>query len=134
MKNLARSIAFESFSLYLLSQIFPGVIIIGGLPTLLLGGLVLSLLSFILKPILNVLTAPFALITFGTMSVVVNAVILFVLTKIVHQVVIHAFTLPGMSFMGFIVPKISFNAFFAFLVVAAGQIMIKYFLLWLTEA
>lgn len=131
MHRILRSIAFESFSLYLLSIILSGFIIRGGLPTLLLGGLVLAVLSFILKPILSILSAPFALITFGLASILSNAVILFALTKVIKQIEITAFTFPGINLWGVIIPHIYFNTFFAFLVVTIVQYVIKWFLIWL---
>lgn len=133
MRGIFRNICFEGFSLFLLAQMFSGVVIIGGLPTYLFGGLILWILSIILKPILNILTFPFALLTFGTISMLTNAIILFTLTKFVKQINIHAFTFNGLSFLGFVIPKMEFNIFVAFLVVSVGQIMIKWSLLWLTK-
>lgn len=133
MKAPVRSILFNSFSLFILSQMFSGVRILGGLPALLLSGTMLSILSVILKPILGILAFPLNMITFGTFTIVINAIILYVLTLFVRQFSIHAFTSPGVSFGGFAIPAFSFNTFFAFLVIALLHSGIKIALIWLTQ-
>jgi putative membrane protein len=133
MHRVLRSVAFEAFSLYLISQILPGLIIIGGLQTLIFGGVALSVLSFVLKPILNVLSAPLNLITFGLASVLSNAIILLILTKIINNIDITAFTFAGLNLGLVIIPKIHINTFFAFLVVAIAQWVVKWFLIWLCK-
>lgn len=133
MKSAARSILFNSFSLFLLSQTFAGVRILGGLPALILSGTMLSILSVILKPILGILAFPLNMITFGTFTIVINAVILYVLTLFVRQFSIHAFSSPGLSFAGFAIPPFSFNTVFAFLVIALIHSGIKIALIWLTQ-
>jgi len=112
---------------------FAGVRILGGLPALLISGTVLSLLSVILKPILGVLAFPLNMITFGTFTIVINAIILYILTLFVRQFSIHAFSSPGISFAGFAVPSVTFNTIFAFLVIALIHSGIKIALLWLMQ-
>ncbi len=133
MKTIVRSIAFNSFSLFLLSQIFAGVRILGGLPALLISGTTLSILSVILKPILGIIAFPFNMITFGAFTIVVNAVILYVLTLFVRQFSIHAFLWPGISLAGFVVPALTFNTIFAFLLIALIHSGIKIALIWLMQ-
>src|SRR5690348_9356322 len=118
MKKIARSIAFDSFSLFILSQMFSGVRILGGLPALLFSGAILSLLSVTLKPLLKVLSFPLNAITFGAFSIVINAIVLYVLTLLVKEISIHAFTWQGVSYAGFVVPKFSFGTIMAFLLIA----------------
>lgn len=133
MKNLIRSVVFNSVSLYIVSQIFSGVRILGGLVELLIAGAVLSLLSFVLKPILGIIAFPFNIITFGAFSIVINAIILYALTLVVKQISISAFTWQGIHFAGFVVPKMEFNTIIAFLVIAALLSLIKIALVWLME-
>lgn len=133
MQKILRAIAFESFALYILSQLFSGVIIKGGIQGIIIGGAAIAVASFLLKPVLKVFTAPFAWATFGFASIICDAIILFVVTRFVKQLVLVAFTWPGLDIMGFIIPKMHFNLFFAFLVVAASQFVIKWFLIWLTQ-
>ena len=132
MQKLLRAIAFESFALYILSQLFAGVVLKDGIQGIIISGAAIAVASFLLKPILKVFTAPFAWLTFGLASIISDGIILFIVTRFVKQLVIVAFTWPGLNIMGIILPRMHFNLFFAFLVVAASQFVIKWFLIWLT--
>lgn len=115
MKSLIRSIASYSFSLFLLTQILPGVKISGGFTSYVLGGAVLAIMFMVLKPILSLLTFPINLITLGVSSFFVNAVILYLLTIVVPNISVSSFKLSGFTFAGFVVPSLSINTFFAYL-------------------
>lgn len=121
MKSFFRSVGINAFSLYLLTLIFSGVQVHGGMYTLLLSGLVLSILSIVIKPILKLLTLPLNIITFGAFSFLINAILLYILTVIIPQVSITAFVFNGANFLGFVIPRIVFNntlfAFVAFSIV-----------------
>lgn len=133
MKSIVRSIAFNAFSLFILTQLFTGIHILGGLSALIFSAAVLSVLSVILKPILGIIAFPFNMITFGAFTIVINAVILYVLTLFVKQVTIHSFSWPGISIGGFVVPPLTFNIILAFLVIALIQSCIKISLIWLMQ-
>ncbi|SRR5258708_23779573 len=133
MKTLIASIVFYSFALYLVSELFRGVVIKGGLPTLFLGGAVFTVLTLILKPILNAITFPLKIITFGAIAFLIDAALLFVLTLVVHNISIHAFTLPKIAISTFSTPSIYIPQFFAFLLVSVIISIFNSFLLWLTE-
>jgi putative membrane protein len=105
----------------------------GGFATYLVAGLVLTLLLMILKPILNVLALPLNIITLGLFSFVINVIIFYILTVLVVGIIISSFTFPGFSFAGFIVPKIYFNTFFAFVLVSFLQSFMVSFLSWLIK-
>lgn len=133
MKTLFRSIALNALSLFFLSQLISGVKIYGGVLTFIVGGFALSLMGVILKPILKLITLPLNIVTFGATSFLINVVILYILTILIPQISINAFIFKGVSILGFIVPKVSFNTFFAF--IAAGLLLsgIGFFLDWLTK-
>lgn len=133
MKGILRSIAFNTFSLFFLTQLFTGIRILGGLPELVLCGVVLSLLSFVLKPILSIIAFPLNAITFGAFSIVINAIVLYALTLVVRQISIHPFLWPGIHIAGFVIPRMQFNTIIAFLVLALAQSCIKIGLIWLFQ-
>lgn len=116
MKILIRSILVNGVALFILSLIFKGVRIEGGLVTLALAGVLLSLMSFLLKPILTIISIPFNLLTFGLFSFFSSVILLYLLTILLPQVTISAFVFPGVSIAGFIIPKVAFNTFFAYIV------------------
>ncbi len=133
MKSLLRNTLINSLSLFILAQIVPGLTIHGGFLTFVAGGLALSLLFLIVKPILNLVSLPFNLVTLGLFSFLINAIIFYLLTVFVTSITITSFTFPGFSFSGFMAPKIFFNTFFAFIIVALLQSLIVNFLSWLIK-
>ncbi len=118
MKGLLRNIVINAGSFYALSQIVGGVKILGGIPTFIFAGIVFSLISMFVKPVLSILTLPFNLVTFGLFVCITNAILLYLLTVLVPDIVISVFTFPGASVAGFVIPKIYFNTLFAYVVCA----------------
>lgn len=133
MKSLLRNTFINALSLAVLVQIVPGLIVNGGLLSYLAGGLALSILFIFVKPVLNLISLPLNLITLGLFSFLANAVIFYLLTVFITSISITSFTFPGLSFSGFIIPKIFFNTFFAFIIIALLQSLIVNLLSWLMK-
>ncbi|MEK7533311.1 MAG: phage holin family protein [Patescibacteria group bacterium] len=124
MKYLLRVFLFHSFSLWLVSQIIPALVISGGWPVLLMAGLVLSLLMLLVAPLLKILFIPINLLTFGLLSWVINVVVLYLLTVFVSGVSVVAWTFPGLSIAGFVLPEIAFSSFISFILVSLSLSML----------
>lgn len=133
MKGILKRTVFNAISLFILSQVISGVKISGGIQTLLFAGFVLSLLFILLKPILNIFSLPLNVVTLGLFSFITNAVLLYLLTVFVPNIIISSFTFNGFSFSGFIIPKIQFNTVYAFIVSAALLSLIINFFNWLIK-
>lgn len=133
MKRIARGVVINSFSLFLLAQIFSGVKISGGIQTFIFGGFFLSLMGVFLRPLLNLLTLPFNVLTLGLASVFVNVIILYLLTIIVSEIVITPFVFPGFGFAGIIIPKISLNLLFAYLASSLALSVIVSAIQWIIK-
>lgn len=133
MKSIIRNIAFYSFALFAVSQILVGVKVSGGFWGYILGGIVLTLLFLVIKPILSIITLPLKIITLGAFSYLINVIILYLLTIFITSITITAFTFNGFSFAGFVVPNISLNNFFAFVVSSVLLSVIIGGLKWITE-
>ena len=118
MKYLVRVFLFHSFSLWLVSQILPALTIHGGWTVLLFAGLILSLLMLLVAPILRILFIPINIITFGLMSWAINVIVLWLLTIFVPNVTISAWTFPGASWAGFVIPSVSLSYGFALIAVS----------------
>lgn len=131
MKLILRTFLLNALILFVTASLLPGLKIAGGLQGALIGGIALSLLSFLVKPVLNILTLPFNLITFGAFSFVVNAIILYLLTVFVPQILVVPFVFPGVDIAGFIIPRISFAQVPAYLVVSLVISVMMSFILWL---
>lgn len=120
MKYLLRVFLFNSFSLWLVSELLPALSISGGWQVILFAGLVLSLLMLIIAPILKILFIPINIITFGLFSWLINGIVLYLLTVFVPQVTISAWTFPGLSLSGFIIPRAQVSYAFALIVVSVA--------------
>lgn len=116
MKSLIRNTAINALGIFLLTSLLSGVKVEGGLFTLILGGLIFSVISFVLKPIIGIISLPLNIITFGTFSFLANALILYLLTVFIPLISVKAFVFPGYSFAGFIIPQVSLNTLFAYIV------------------
>lgn len=133
MRAFLKNILFNAFSIFLISQILPGVKVFGGLPTFLFAGFALTLLFLLLRPVLNILAMPLNLVTLGMFSFLTNVIIFYLLTVLVIGVSITAFTFPGVNYAGFAIPSIHFNTLFAFIIVSFLQSLTFSFLTWLTK-
>ena len=133
MKGFFRNILFNSFSIFILSQMLSGVKVSGGFPTYIMGGIALTLLFTLLRPVLNLLALPLNLLTLGMFSFLVNVIIFYLLTVFVMNISINSFTFQGVDYAGFIIPKIYFNTLFAFILTSFLQSLIVSFLTWLME-
>lgn len=118
MKYLLRMFLFNSFALWLVSQLIPALSIAGGWQVLLLAGFVLSLLNLLAAPVLKILLLPINLLTFGLLSWVIDVIVLYLLTMFVSGVRIDTWTFPGITFMGFVVPSIAFSSLVSFILVS----------------
>ena len=133
MRSILRNTAVNGLSLFILTQVLPGVKVYGGLSTYIVGGILLALMFKVLKPILSIVSLPINIITLGTFSSLINVIIFYLLTVLISQISITAFLFPGFAFAGFVIPKVAFNSFFAYVVAAFLQSFIVSFLLWLTK-
>lgn len=133
MKKLIRNTTVNGVALYLISLTLAGVAIAGGLTTYLFGGVALSVMNVTVRPVLSVLSLPLNLVTLGLFSFFSNAIILYILTVIIPNIKIRAFTFEGFSFAGFVVPDIYFNSFFAYVAAAAVLSLFYSYFEWLTK-
>lgn len=109
---------FNSFSLWLVSQVLPALVISGGWQVLLLAGLVLSLLTLLVAPLLRILFLPINILTFGLLAWVINVIVLYLLTVFVPGVTVSAWTFPGVEFSGFVIPEFHFSSTVSFILVS----------------
>jgi len=133
MKGLLKRFLFYTIALFITTQLLSGFRLTGGVQTYIVTGIILSLMMLILKPVLQFLSMPLNLITFGLTSFLVNAIILFLLTALAPQVTIQAFSLPGITFLGFAIPAIALNKWFAYLVASIVLSGVYSLLIWITE-
>ncbi|MDP3941806.1 MAG: phage holin family protein [bacterium] len=133
MKSLIRKTVFYAISLFLAELVIDGVVIKGGIPTILFGGFILTLLFMFVKPILSIITFPLNLITLGIFAWLVNVFILYLLVVLIPSVSIHAYTFQGFRFAGFVMPKMDITIFFVYLVTALLIYAVTSLLSWITK-
>lgn len=73
-------------------NLVPGLSVSGGWPTILMIAVVWSVISLVIKPVLSILTLPITLLTFGLFSLILNALLFWVMEAIV----------PGFEVAGFL--------------------------------
>jgi putative membrane protein len=130
VKTILRNTFINALTLFLIAQVISGVHVNEGFWTYIFGGFALSLLFLILKPILNIIAIPLNIVTLGMFSILTNVIIFYLLTVFVPGIAITAFTYPGASYAGFIIPKMFVNGFFAFLLVSFFQALIFSSISW----
>ncbi len=133
MKSILRNTAIHTLALFLLPKIIPGVLVQGGITTLIFGGFVLTVIFLVLKPILNILSFPLNLLTLGLFSIITNSLLLYLLTIFVPGIIVHAFSYPRIEWLGFVIPSVSLNTFFAFVLSAIVLAAIVGGIRWLIE-
>jgi len=132
MRSILRSILFTSVSLFIVSYLFNGITVHGGIQTYATGGAILAIISLILKPILQSMAFPITIITLGLFSFVINGLVLFALTKFYPKINVHAFHTPAIHYQQYGVPSFSLNLPLSFIFLA---FMLSFFislLKWIT--
>lgn len=133
IKKYLRLFLINVVSLWLIAQAVAGVVYQGGLTTLATAGLVLTVVNIGVKPLINLLLLPLNLITLGTFRWLVNVLVLWLVTLLVPQFQINAFSFAGFSWQGFIIPPLALGQFWAFVLISFLISLTTGFLLWLTE-
>ena len=134
LRLLLRSIAINIASVYLAAQVLQGVITyVGGYQTLLMAALAIALVNLFVRPIINLLLLPIHLVTLGIFRWLANLVTLYLVTRLVPNLQIHAFTFPGLDLKYLIIPSMHFTAFGAFIAATLTLTIVFHFLYWLLQ-
>lgn len=76
----------SALALWAADYLLAGFSVAGGIPGYLIAGLVLGALNTFIRPVLKLLTLPLILISLGTFTIVINAVILWFVPRITAAV------------------------------------------------
>ncbi len=133
MKTILRAIFLNLVTLYMVALFYTGLAIENKLATFLWASVVWTLLNKIVKPIIKLLLLPINLITLGLFSWVVNVITLFLLTYFIKGVSILAYSFPGFSYQGFIIPQMHFNLFISYILTSLVLSFTHMTLLWLVK-
>lgn len=133
MKRLLRSFVINTATLWLVTQILPGVGYAGGYQTLLLAALALTIVNLLVKPLINLLLLPINLLTLGAFRWLVNVAALYLVTLIVPQFQISSFLFPGFTYQGFIIPSINLTVFWVFVLTSFLISLISSLFYWVVK-
>lgn len=133
MKRLLRYFLIHLATLWLATQILPGLTFEGGFRTLALGAIGLMVINFAVLPLLRVMFLPLNLLTLGFFTWVVNVVGLYLLTTIIPQIKLTPFYFPGVNFAGFTIPETDLNVLQVAIIASLLIGFISQFLRWLEK-
>lgn len=118
MKKILRNIFVNFLCFWVIASLLPVIQYGGKIEVLVFASLALAVVNWFIKPILKLFFLPLNLITLGSFGWIINIIVLYLVTLFVNDFRIVAFVFPGFQFHGFSIPAISFNTFFAYLLVA----------------
>ncbi len=104
------------------------------LKVLIMATIALGLINITVRPIVKIITIPINALTLGLFSIVINAGVLYAVTKLVAGFSISPFNFNGFIYNGFVIPSWQFGQISAFLFVALGLSMVTSFVNWLVNA
>lgn len=133
MKRILRHYAIDTFSLWVVSNVARGMVFEKGISTLLVAGVALTGVFLLAKPVINLLLLPINLITFGLFRWVSSAVVLYIVTLIIHDFKITAFIYGGFTSKWIDIPAFSLQGVLAYVAFSFVLSFITSFLYWLMK-
>lgn len=133
MKRHLRVFLFNLLALSWVTKLLPGVSYSGGYQTIVFASLVFTLVNLFVKPLLNILLLPINLLTLGLFRWLVNVLTLYLVVMIVPQFKISGFFCQGLTYYGFIIPKMYLSIFSVYILASCLISLITTFLLWLSK-
>lgn len=116
MKDFLRQSLINSFSLYLVSSIFPGLTVPRMVFNLIWAGIIFTLINRLVKPIVKLFLLPINLMTLGFFGWLANVLILLIATRLIDSLTIAGFVSQPFSYSGFSVPSLTFSPFVALII------------------
>lgn len=111
IKSIIRTFIINALALYFISQYIPGFHLNEGIKTLLLISCAFTVLHVIIRPISDAILGGLNFLTFGLLGLVIDAAILFALSRFFPQITLSPWHFAGASVNGFNVPPYNFNEF-----------------------
>lgn len=109
MKDFMRQGLINSFSLYLVSSIFPGLTVPRPVFSLIWAGIIFTLIYRLIKPIIKLVLLPINLMTLNLFGWLANVFVLLIATKMVNALSFTGFTSAPFSYSGFLIPALTFS-------------------------
>ena len=130
MKKILKDFLAIAIALWVTAEIVKGVKIEGNWLTFLTVAFSLYVLLFLVKPIAKIVFLPINLLTLNLFNLVLNAVLLFTLTKILPQFSVLPFYFSGYTYQGFVIPTTQVDIPYVFIVASFFVTGISWILRW----
>jgi putative membrane protein len=131
VKVILRYFLINLASLWITTELVPGLVFTGGIKSLLIAAVVFALINVLLVPILKIVLLPLNLLTLGLFAWVTNVIALYVLTSIIPQFRLMPFAFQGFNFYGFSVPEVYLSTLWVAILASLLIGLITHFLEWL---
>jgi len=116
MKDFLRQSLINSFSLYLVASVFPGLTVPRMVFSLIWAGIIFTLINRLVKPIIKLFLLPINLLTLGLFGWLANVLVLLIATRLINSLTVTGFVSQAFSYSGFSVPSLTFSPFIALIV------------------
>lgn len=109
MKKIIRMIVFSGAALFITTLWDKGFTLNYDKIPFLLTIIAVALLYYIIRPLSKIVLLPLNIITFGLISLVVYSFLFYIVASQFSMIHVRAWTFPGVSFAGIIVPKLAIS-------------------------
>jgi putative membrane protein len=109
MKRLLRAVIINAAALWLTSQTIEGFSYSGGSKTIGLAAISFGVINLFVRPAVKIFLLPINLLTLGLFGWLINVLMLYLLTLVVSQIKISAFSFSGLEYNGFVIPQIEIS-------------------------
>lgn len=109
IKSLIRAYLINIFALWITATYLGSFHLTHGAESLLLVGLGFTAIHLLIEPLIGLILGPINFLTLGTLGLVIDAAVLYLLTIYFPQVTVSAWSFPGASISGFVIPPFEFS-------------------------
>ncbi len=113
MQDFLRQSLINSFSLYIVASVFPGLTVPQQIFSLIWAGIIFTLINRLVKPVIKLFLLPINLVTLGLFGWLVNVLVLLIATRLVDSLSITGFISQAFTYSGFSVPSLTFSPLIA---------------------
>ena len=131
MKSILSHFIDDLFAISAVLLINSGFKIGGGWFVILYAAFLLTVINMLVKPLLKIMFLPINLITLGFFSWIINVIALFILTRLVPQISIGSWELPGLDSQLIAIPSFTLSPMVNILAVSITLSFIVRILHWL---
>ena len=124
MRAILKQTLINSFSLFFLAAVYPGLKIPVDILGLLWTGLVLTLLNYLAKPLIKLILLPLNLLTLGLLSWLSQVLVLVIAVRLVPDLQVLTFVAPAWQQSGFSVPAMVISLWISFIFASLGLSLI----------